>query len=569
MSSYTIPYFESKMFDKAQCDLFGAFVEAEHKFLAASNTAIFEIERIRTDLDDVLLQESQMLDIVAFTLLATLTMVVICLGCCCVTDSQRLRLVSVIRAAVATWNRFTHRNRVYDVGTSGVTGQPADTHVSLREGRCDACSFVISEILLGTSLALSIRRVISRFVFRAFKAGASDRLFEKFAIAFMLVFMIVLLVNAACFHAFVVPSLIMGGPAFDHFESSMEFLAAEMSPKLLLADTYTYVALGLFGLKCNKSMDKPFFGMTSPQKLVDSVNLQLDSFDAAHQSWSMQVEDFPELKFGLEALRSSGRPVADTFRDQIAPLVLAQNFSAALLLTESVLCDQLGEHESIASELSMNIDLLYSNTLSLASYGRDTSLWFIYGISAMLFATVAFVSSLLIRDASVYKLELSDVASDPASVLHSVIPKLANVHEKQQAAMSQRSMMIIFSLVTLIQILGIALPIRFLGDLVQQSPIANQVGRLDVMLVRDAYIARELFLSDDLTAMVMVRLHELKRPLHFVFVVAIINCLTCCAGRRSVCWLVGTQQQKSAACRRCKAFERFPFGHCISQGYRY
>ena len=29
------------MFDKAQCDLFGAFVEAEHKFLAASNAAIF------------------------------------------------------------------------------------------------------------------------------------------------------------------------------------------------------------------------------------------------------------------------------------------------------------------------------------------------------------------------------------------------------------------------------------------------------------------------------------------------------------------------------------------------
>jgi hypothetical protein len=182
-----------------------------------------------------------------------------------------------------------------------------------------------------------------------------------------------------------------------------------------------------------------------------------------------------------------------------------------MTLVETVLSDQFSVHESIAAEVSTIIDLFYSNTLSLSSYGRDTSLWFIYGISGMLFAAVAFISALLIRDASHYKLELSDVASDPTSALNHVIPKLANVLEKNQAAMSQQSMMLVFALLTFIQILGIALPIRYLGDLAQQSPVANQVGRLDVLLVRDAYASRELFVNDDLSAMFMVRLFVFVR----------------------------------------------------------
>lgn len=338
---------------------------------------------------------------------------------------------------------------------------------------------------------------------------------------YILGFMLVLLINAVCLHMFVVPSLIMGGPAFDEFEHVMTFLAAEMSPKLFLLDSFTYTSLGLFGFQCN-STHKPFFGITSPQKLVDAVNDQLDSFDATHQTWSVLVDEYPELKFGLDALRASGRPISDTFRDKIAPLTLAGNFSAAIALMESTLTDQFSLHESIAAEVSVVIDLLYANTLSLASYGRDTSLWFIYGISSMLFATVAFISSLMVRDASVYKLELSDVASDPSSALHRLIPKLAHVHEKQQAAMSQRGMMAIFALVTFIQILGIALPIRYLGDLVQQSPVANQVGRLDVLLVRDVYAARDLFVNDDFSAMFMVS------RLSVCWRVVLADGLTCC-----------------------------------------
>jgi hypothetical protein len=102
-------------------------------------------------------------------------------------------------------------------------------------------------------------------------------------------------------------------------------------------------------------------------------------------------------------------------------------------------------------------------------------------------------------------LELSDVAADPSSVLHAIIPKLLEVHEKQHSVMSQRSMLMAFGLVIGIQVLGIALPIRFLGGLAQQSPIANQVGRLDVLFVRSAYMSRDLVIQDHLSALFMVR----------------------------------------------------------------
>ena len=211
------------------------------------------------------------------------------------------------------------------------------------------------------------------------------------------------------------------------------------------------------------------------------------------------------MKPSLESLRESGRPVQSVFLDQIAPHVLAQNYSAAMAVVETTLFEELAHHESIATEASRIIDLLYENTRVLASFGRDTALWFVYGISAMLFGIVAFISSLLIRDASLYKLELSDVAADPSSVLHAIIPKLLEVHEKQHSVMSQRSMLMAFGLVIGIQVLGIALPIRFLGGLAQQSPIANQVGRLDVLFVRSAYLSRDLVIQDHLSALFMVR----------------------------------------------------------------
>jgi len=281
----------------------------------------------------------------------------------------------------------------------------------------------------------------------------------------------------------------------------MEFLADQSSPKLFLAEIYTYTTLGIYGLQCNASHH--FFGIKTPKDLVYKVTKQFEEFESYHQSWSLKVSELVAVKSSLESLRESGRPVTSIFVDKVAPLVLARNFSAALSVVESALFDLLGEHESVAEAVSMKCKLLYENTLSLASFGRDTALWFIYGISAMLFGVSAFISFLLIRDASLYKLELSDVAADPSSVLHSLIPRLLEVHEKQQSVMSQRSMMLAFGIVIGIQILGIALPIRFLGGLAQQSPIANQVGRLDVLLLRGAYMSRDLIIKDKLSALFM------------------------------------------------------------------
>ena len=447
--------------------MFVSLIDIEHKFLASSNEAVDDIEAISVELDSVLSQESRNLPIVVFTSLSVLVAVLLVFGCFIVTDSQRIRMSSMWHAVNKKWDRIAHRNRVYDIGD---LAHNAETRLGVNDK----------------------------------KTRTLSRNFERCAAGFIFLFMLGLLINAVLLHTLVVPSLIMGGPSFDHFESAAEFLASEISPKLFLLDAFSYISYGLYGFQCN-STAKPFFGLSSPQKYVDIINSKFEMFNSEHAIWSLQIEDFPELKSGLEELHASGIPIADTFRDRIVPLVLQGNFATAMHLTETVLTDHFAVQESIAAEVSLMIDLLFSNTLSLASYGRDTALWFIYGISGMLFAAVAFISALLIRDASHYKLELSDVASDPTSALNHVIPKLTHVHEKNQAAMSERSMMVVFALVTFIQILGIVLPIRYLGGLAQQSPVANQVGRLDVLLVRDAYATRELFVNDDLSAMFMVR----------------------------------------------------------------
>ncbi len=295
----------------------------------------------------------------------------------------------------------------------------------------------------------------------------------------------------------------MAGQVFEEFELSMEFVADQEVPHLFLAQLYTYTTLGIYGLQCNASTT--FFHLDTPQDLVHAVEKQFKEFEEYHQIWSLKVSSISGIKSGLDSLKESGLPIKSIFLDQVAPLVIARNFSAAMSVVETALFDELANHESVAEEVSQMCRLLYENTLALASFGRDTALWFIYGISAMLFGAIAFISFLLIRDASLYKLELSDVASDPTSVLHSLLPKLLEVHEKQQSVMSQRSMMLAFGLVIGIQILGFALPIRFLGGLAQQSPIANQVGRLDVLLVRGAYLARDMVIKDELSSLFMVR----------------------------------------------------------------
>jgi hypothetical protein len=313
---------------------------------------------------------------------------------------------------------------------------------------------------------------------------------------------VLLLANAVILHVVTVPSIILAGHVFEDFELTMGFIADQAAPSLFLAEAYTYAAFGIYGFQCNAS--EVFYGIKTPQILVDKIEKQFSEFETAHQSWSLELSELTSIKSNLENLRESGRPIQSDFRDKIFPLLLSHNYSAALSIIESTLFDDMANHESIAGEVSLKCDLMYQNTRALASFGRDTALWFIYGISSMLFGVVAFISFLMVRDASLYKLELSDVAADPSSVLHTIIPKLLEVHEKQQSVMSQRSMLMSFGLVIGIQILGIALPIRFLGGLAQQSPIANQVGRLDVLFLRSACLARDLIIKDDLSALFMV-----------------------------------------------------------------
>jgi hypothetical protein len=118
LSSYTYPLLEALQHDKAKCDLFGTFVETEHKFLAASKEAIADIEQIARTLDDELMQQSQNIVTVTFTLLAVFTFGLLLAGSFFITDSQRVRLVSLRLKAIVVWNRLVHRNRVYDVGAS-------------------------------------------------------------------------------------------------------------------------------------------------------------------------------------------------------------------------------------------------------------------------------------------------------------------------------------------------------------------------------------------------------------------------------------------------------------------
>jgi hypothetical protein len=464
------------------CDLFGTLVEAEKRFLVASQESVKDVQGIADDLDVVLVQESQALQTTVTTLLVGLTAVLLVLGCLLANDMQRLRMVLMVRAAWAKLYRSFHQNRIYNADS--------DTRLGMGDARCDDHD---AEAPL----------IFPLMFCRLFQSKSCDRVFESCAIGFLITFILGILINAACLHIFAVPSLIKSGFAFEQFESAMEFLASQVSPRLILFEAFAYTSYGLFGLQCNKT-EHAFFGLTSPELFVDKITTQLKTFDAVHQVWSLETDDFPELKQGLQALRETGLPFVDTFRDRIAPLVLAGNFSEALFLARTQLSDQYDQHESVSSEVSLLIDLIYSNTISLSIFGRDTSLWFIYGISTMLVAAVAFISSLLLRDASVYKLELSDVALDASSALHSLIPKLRLVHDKQQSVMSQRSMSAVFALVISIQVLGIALPIRYLGSLAQQSPILNQVGRLDVLFVRDIYAARELCVHDDLTSIFMV-----------------------------------------------------------------
>jgi hypothetical protein len=142
LSSYTYPHIEALEHDKAKCDLFGTFVETEHKFLAASKEAIADIEQITRELDDLLIRQSQNIVTVTFTLLAVFTFALLLAGSFFITDTQRVSLISLRLKAIVVWNRLVHRNRVYDVGASHASNDVRITGVQDTRYDCFHLNFV-------------------------------------------------------------------------------------------------------------------------------------------------------------------------------------------------------------------------------------------------------------------------------------------------------------------------------------------------------------------------------------------------------------------------------------------
>ena len=137
-----------------------------------------------------------------------------------------------------------------------------------------------------------------------------------------------LLANAVILHVVTVPSIILAGHVFEDFELTMEFIADQAAPSLFLAEVYTYTVFGIYGFQCNSS--QVFYGIHTPQDLVDKIEKQIDDFEISHQSWSLELSELTSIKSNLEFLRESGRPIQSDFKDKMFPLLLSHNYSAAL-----------------------------------------------------------------------------------------------------------------------------------------------------------------------------------------------------------------------------------------------
>jgi hypothetical protein len=141
LKSYTIPFLDAGKFLQAQCDLFGSFVDDENAYVVAAAEALSLIKIKQSALDNDMSVASLTLESSVFTLMPLFSLFILIVGgCFFATDRQRLRLAEVWKHMQNSWNRFIHRNRVYDFGS----GKGFDSSVRLDvqgDSRCDVLNF--------------------------------------------------------------------------------------------------------------------------------------------------------------------------------------------------------------------------------------------------------------------------------------------------------------------------------------------------------------------------------------------------------------------------------------------
>jgi len=124
----------------------------------------------------------------------------------------------------------------------------------------------------------------------------------------------------------------------------------------------------------------------------------------------------------------------------------------------------------------------------------------VYGSAIAISVVILFLVSILLRSKVSNQLELSNAASDPSSVVHSLFPKLRQEANRSRHGLSDNAVAVVFSLLVVLQILSIGLPIRYMSSIQQLSPIANQQGRILSLLYFGSFTSRELFIADELTS---------------------------------------------------------------------
>ena len=138
-------------------------------------------------------------------------------------------------------------------------------------------------------------------------------------------------------------------------------------------------------------------------------------------------------------------------------------------------------------------------------YGIRSVELMVYGSAIAILVVILFLVSILIRQKVSNQLELSNAASDPSSIVHSLFPKLRQEANRSRHGLSDNAVAVVFGLLIVLQILSIGLPIRFMSSIQQLSPIANQQGRILSLLYFSSYNSREAFINDELSSFFRVR----------------------------------------------------------------
>jgi hypothetical protein len=139
LSSYTFPLLESGQFAQASCNLFGSFVQKQIQFASAASKAVSGIAAVQELLLKDVEAASITLDSCVFTLMPAFSLFILTVGgCLFATDTQRARLAAFGKFLHNTWDRFVHRNRVYDVGTEDKHGSDTDIRLGVQgNSRCE------------------------------------------------------------------------------------------------------------------------------------------------------------------------------------------------------------------------------------------------------------------------------------------------------------------------------------------------------------------------------------------------------------------------------------------------